>query len=346
MRPAMPETVAKPLAVNELLPEWPVRDEQGRPTDLRSLCEGRFSMVLCVPRPASPGARQAVKRLQALGADQAQPPLRVVVLPPETSGAEAIAYARDGVSLAVLRTAQRLGTEKQLAWAITDKAGRIRHAGRVRPAEMGRLAAHLNHPAAERAASADTPRSETAPVLILPGVIEKDLCKRLIAHFESSENQPSGILDLSGDTPQWRPDPAVKARRDMRLEDANLIREIEQGVAERVLPQIRKCFHYVVSHHEPFKLVRYDTGAGYFRPHRDNETRDTDYRRFAMTINLNTGDYDGGALQFPEFGEATYRPPLGAAIVFSCSLLHEATDVTRGRRYAVLGFFYNPTDGL
>ena len=65
-----------------------------------------------------------------------------------------------------------------------------------------------------------------------------------------------------------------------------------------------------------------------------------------MTINLNTGDYEGGAVEFPEYGDKTYRPPRGGAIVFSCSLLHEATDVTRGSRYAVLCFFYNPSDGL
>ena len=60
-----------------------------------------------------------------------------------------------------------------------------------------------------------------------------------------------------------------------------------------------------------------------------------------MTINLNAGDYDGGDLRFPEYGPRTYRAPTGGAIVFSCSLLHEATPVTRGTRYAFLPFLYD-----
>jgi len=281
-----------------------------------------------------------------LGSRQAQPPLRVVLLPPATHGEDVVALAHDGVRIAVLRDAEELGDERRPTWAVTDKATRVLHSGRIQPAEISRLGAHLETPKPIPRSDADVPRSATAPVLIIPGVLDTRLCRQLMTHFEQTETHPSGVLDLSGPEPRWRPDPAIKQRRDMRLEDAELISELERATAARVLPEIRKCFHYVVTHHEPFKLVRYDTGSGYFRPHRDNETRDTDYRRFAMTINLNTGDYEGGGLQFPEFGETLYRPPRGGAIVFSCSLLHEATDISRGSRYAVLGFFYNPRDGL
>jgi predicted 2-oxoglutarate/Fe(II)-dependent dioxygenase YbiX len=43
----------------------------------------------------------------------------------------------------------------------------------------------------------------------------------------------------------------------------------------------------------------------------------------------------------PEYGSRTYRAPTGGAVVFSCSLLHEATAVTRGRRFAFLPFLYD-----
>lgn len=59
-----------------------------------------------------------------------------------------------------------------------------------------------------------------------------------------------------------------------------------------------------------------------------------------MSINLNA-DYDGADLRFPEFGSTTFRPPVGGAAVFSCSLLHEATAVTRGHRFAFLPFLYD-----
>ena len=44
---------------------------------------------------------------------------------------------------------------------------------------------------------------------------------------------------------------------------------------------------------------------------------------------------------FPEYGPRGYKPPPGAAIVFSCSLLHAVSRVTAGRRYAFLPFMYD-----
>ena len=52
-------------------------------------------------------------------------------------------------------------------------------------------------------------------------------------------------------------------------------------------------------------------------------------------------DFEGGDLRFAEYGPATYRPPKGGAVVFSCSLMHEATKIAAGRRYAFLPFFYD-----
>ena len=57
-----------------------------------------------------------------------------------------------------------------------------------------------------------------------------------------------------------------------------------------------------------------------------------------MTLNLNTEDHEGGELRFPEYGQASYRPATGEAAIFSCNLLREATDVTRGQRYTLLSF--------
>jgi predicted 2-oxoglutarate/Fe(II)-dependent dioxygenase YbiX len=80
----------------------------------------------------------------------------------------------------------------------------------------------------------------------------------------------------------------------------------------------------------------------HFKPHRDNTTKGTAHRRFAVTINLNAEEYDGGDLRFPEYRPVgSYRAPTGGAVVFSCSLLHEAMPVTRGKRYAFLPFLYD-----
>ena len=73
--------------------------------------------------------------------------------------------------------------------------------------------------------------------------------------------------------------------------------------------------------------------------HRD-DVPPTTYRRFAMSINLNTEEFEGGELRFPEFGDHRYRPDNGTAIVFSSSLLHEALHVTAGRRLVLLAFLF------
>jgi predicted 2-oxoglutarate/Fe(II)-dependent dioxygenase YbiX len=80
--------------------------------------------------------------------------------------------------------------------------------------------------------------------------------------------------------------------------------------------------------------------GGHFRAHRDNTTKGTAHRRFAVSINLN-GDFDGGEVSFPEYGPRSFKAPPGGAVVFSCSLLHAVSQVTRGRRYAFLPFLYD-----
>jgi predicted 2-oxoglutarate/Fe(II)-dependent dioxygenase YbiX len=89
-------------------------------------------------------------------------------------------------------------------------------------------------------------------------------------------------------------------------------------------------------------VSRYDAKeGGFFKAHRDNTTKGTAHRKFAVTINLNAEQYEGGDLRVPEFGQQAYRAPTGGAVVFSCSLLHEALPVTKGTRYAYLPFLYD-----
>jgi predicted 2-oxoglutarate/Fe(II)-dependent dioxygenase YbiX len=59
-----------------------------------------------------------------------------------------------------------------------------------------------------------------------------------------------------------------------------------------------------------------------------------------MTLNLNAGEYEGGYLTFPEYDLHLYKPDTGSAVIFSCSLMHEATPVRSGRRFGLFAFFY------
>lgn len=181
----------------------------------------------------------------------------------------------------------------------------------------------------------------TAPVLVTPRILDPDLCRRLIAYYDQDGGTPSGVMrEIDGRTVPMLDD--YKRRRDAHITDTALIAETHQALTRRLLPQIRKVFQFQVTRLERNMVACYDAAdGGYFLAHRDDTTKGTAHRRFACSINLNAEDFEGGDLRFPEFGPQTYRPPTGGAAVFSCSLLHEATPVTAGRRYAYLPFFYD-----
>jgi predicted 2-oxoglutarate/Fe(II)-dependent dioxygenase YbiX len=185
------------------------------------------------------------------------------------------------------------------------------------------------------------PAADFAPVLVVPRVLEPALCKRLIDLYEAQGGEESGFMrQVDGKTVRLT-DPEHKRRRDASIDDPALQKQLMVRVHDRLAPMIARAFQFQATRMERYIVGCYSAGAGHFRPHRDNTTAGTAHRRFAVTINLNAGDYEGGDLRFPEFGQRTYRAPTGGAVVFSCSLLHEATPVTKGTRYAFLPFLYD-----
>jgi predicted 2-oxoglutarate/Fe(II)-dependent dioxygenase YbiX/peroxiredoxin len=179
-----------------------------------------------------------------------------------------------------------------------------------------------------------------APVLKIPHVLSADFCRDLIAGYEAHGGSPSGFMREKGGKTVEVVDAGHKQRRDWLIEDKQIQGQINARILRVLAPAIQRCFQFEPTRIERHIVACYEAGAGHFRPHRDDTTKGTAHRRFAVTINLNE-DYEGGDLRFPEFGPRTYRAPPGGAIVFSCSLLHEATPVTRGKRYATLPFLYD-----
>lgn len=182
-----------------------------------------------------------------------------------------------------------------------------------------------------------------APILYLPGVFEPELCRELIAAY-AGEPQPemSGFMLQQPDGKTiLAHDPAHKKRRDHMLNDQRLIGSARVRVLKRLVPEIKKIHQFTVTRMERHLVACYaDDDGGHFRSHRDNTTSGTAHRRFAVSINLNA-DFEGGEIGFPEYGPRTFKPPPGGAVVFSCSMLHRVTPVTKGRRYAYLPFLYD-----
>ncbi len=192
---------------------------------------------------------------------------------------------------------------------------------------------------ARRAASPAGTAAMTAPVLVVPDVLPADFCRSLIDRFEGWSPEVSAMPTIVDGKVALAPDPERKVRRDVVLKDEAVVQQIAGLLARRVLPEMQKAFWYRATRFENLKLVAYEAGAkGHFAAHRDNTAPDTAHRRFAMTLNLNTPDYEGGGLVFPEYGETVYAPDPGAAIVFSGSHAHAVQKVTKGTRYALITF--------
>ena len=136
-------------------------------------------------------------------------------------------------------------------------------------------------------------------------------------------------------------DHAHKRRRDAIIEDIELIKETQKRIIRRVVPMVERVHQFNATRMERCIVCccAADEKA-YFRAHRDNTTKGTAHRRFAVSISLND-DFDGGEVSFPEFSPRGYKPPVGGAVVFPCSLLHAVSVVTRGRRFVFLPFLYD-----
>lgn len=185
----------------------------------------------------------------------------------------------------------------------------------------------------------------TAPVLTIPNVLSRADCRALIARWHEMGNAPGKVTSLVHGEQVERVYETLKKRRDHRLADPAVLRPLLALIARRLGPELDKAFHYRAFKFDRVLIACYDAALGdYFRRHRDNQTPATATRRFALTLNLNSDEYEGGELVFPEYGHHRYKPETGAAVLFSCSLLHEALPVTAGRRFALLSFLRDAGD--
>lgn len=180
-----------------------------------------------------------------------------------------------------------------------------------------------------------------APVLVLPDVFEPEFCDHLVDLYKENGGASSGFMrDRDGQTVAVM-DASFKVRNDFTLSDPDLIRQTQDRILRKVVPQIERVHYFKCTRMERYMVGCYPADeGGHFRPHRDNTTLGTAHRRFAVSINLND-DFEGGAVSFPEYNPRGIKAPKGTAVIFSCSLLHAVSKVTQGTRYAFLPFLYD-----
>ena len=183
-----------------------------------------------------------------------------------------------------------------------------------------------------------------APALIVPRVLNFELCEFLVRLYEQQGGEDSGFLVDLGSKTKTVVDYRLKRRSDLAVVVPELRELIGGQIVRRLLPAVERYFQFQATRMDRYIVACYDSEiGGHFYRHRDNVNAGAQHRRFAITINLNS-DYDGCDLVFPEFGRKTYRAPHGGALVFSCGALHQVAPITRGRRYAFLAFLYSEAD--
>ena len=189
------------------------------------------------------------------------------------------------------------------------------------------------------------PRDETrvvarhAPVLVVPQVLDQGTCQRLIQSYEEEKRPLGGVTAGQGIRKDHLARRDLKVRRDYFVSDPDFAREIGELFGRRVIPEMMKVFDFKATHFEKLRIGCYDArDGGSFKPHRDN-VDPAGGRRFAMSLNLNTGEYEGGHVWFPEYGSGLYLPATGDALIYSSLLVHEAMPVTAGRRFVLVTFF-------
>ncbi len=240
--------------------------------------------------------------------------------------------------------AQKCGFAPNQAFCLLlDENQRLLKAIAVSDSDQGALASDVLAFYQTRNPEALAPEPQrTAPVLIVPKVLDRSDCDALIARWQHHNEEGLVTTRIDGKDTR-RIDPSMKKRRDHQVHDPALDSWLTSIVGRRIAPELAKAFYFQRFRFDRFVITCYDAGRGdYFRPHRDNTTPDTQARMFALTLNLNTEDYEGGGLRFPEYGPEAYRPRSGDAILFSCSLIHEALPVTLGRRFTLLSFLRDP----
>ena len=331
------------LTPGDRAPNFLLADKRDVIISLYDKVKGGPVVVLFYPDNRDPGSAAELRRLFELAPEIAAAGGHVF-----TIGHESVAALQHLpteqtddlwlISDAEHKAAADWGTQGRLAGFVTDANTRI--VAQLKPGKQP-IADRALAEVQARPRPAPNPMPVHPPILVIPDLLDRDFCRYLIDRFDRGDNEESGTFRMVGGKMVHEPHHAVKRRHDL-LATGKLHDEIANLAGRRVLTEIRRAFHSNPHFVEEFKIVRYSADpGGYFRPHRDNTTLGTAHRRFAMTLNLNSEEYDGGELRFPEYGNASYKPRTGEAAVFSCNLLHEATDVASGHRYVLLSFIYD-----
>ena len=140
-------------------------------------------------------------------------------------------------------------------------------------------------------------------MLTVPSLLEPALCQALIEEYDRWGGTRSGFMrEVDRRDGSWSPTTASSGVAVRRSTNPALRTALVARIRRRLAPDQQRRSSRGDPPIERYIVAAYDAEpGGYFYAHRDNPTKGTAHRRFAVTINLND-DYEGGNLRFPEFG--------------------------------------------
>ena len=326
--------MAASLTRGDRAPDMVLPSGDGTPTRFYGHAGGRPALLLVADESSGAALQSLAAALEGLGDDE----LSVHVVGPDSVG-------RVGLPFTFLRdvdgrVARAYQTEGAPTAFLLDRNLRVRAS--LPLADDGAVARAVSDLLRDVAWDLDMTReiATQAPLLMVPDVLDSEQCETLVRVWRDEGHHQTGVEAFAAGGRAEQITDAVKRRADHIVADPKRSREIAAIVGRRVMPELVRAFAYRATRFEGFKIACYEASdGGFFSAHRDNLSPATAHRRFALTLNL-SDDYQGGQLRFPEYGPELYRPATGAALLFSCSLLHEVRAVTAGRRFVLLSFLF------
>ena len=330
------------IDIGDFAPEFVLPDERGRKIFSRAPhLSGRFLLFLFVPNPADPAQQAMLREVASLDPDKEESGLLALGITRASPSDNLMTIASCGLSAKLLSDKdgtvfKKFGVGARPRAVLLDGNARI-IAYPLPGAILGTARAEI-----EKHLTEETLIPAQAPILLIPAVLNLRECQSLIDLWER-ENVETGVATEASGAGGQEIDHAYKNRIDHQISDPETIRFVNNRLATRIVPEIKKAFNYETTRFEHLRIGCYGDDGGFFTAHRDNTKPATAHRKFALTMCLND-EYEGGYLRFPEFGRQRYRPPTGGAVVFSTSLLHEVLPVVSGRRFALITFFFGEAE--
>ena len=335
----------------DIAPQFRLADQNGQQFDLLdNTVAGKPTIISFSADAAAPEARRVLGCLQEIGAEISDLGGQIVAITRQPVQANAAAAAQDGLEFQVLAdpdgsTCAAYGVSAGEGPAIFVLDANQHLLGTISAPGQDLGEALLEQMRSQAECRRTRLMERHPPVLAQPGVLSRDDCRRLITLFNMEGNvwvEPGhGDKGMTSDYKMRVPEYGRGDRVDHWVVSTATRDFITSRLRQRLFPDIQKSFQYRITKAETYRIGCYKgQRGGDLHGHRDNTAPLVAHRRFAVSINLNAEEFEGGELRFPEFGDQRYRPETGAAIAFSCSLFHEALEVTSGQRYVLMAFLF------